>query len=83
MNYKRIFNSLLSPLILNPRKRAKYFKEKGTYKYIGENVVLQTKRMPLYPELISIGNDSIIAANVMLITHDVIHNNLNKYVGEK
>lgn len=82
MNFKRLYNSLISPIIINPKKRANYFKNRKIYRHIGENVIIQTKRMPLYPKLISIDDNTIIASNVMFLTHDVVHSVLNKYLSE-
>ena len=35
------------------------------------------RKVPLYPQLISLGNNVRIASNVHFITHDVIHTMLN------
>lgn len=45
---------------------------------MGENVSLTIKMCPLYPELISFGNNIKVASGVSFITHDVIHSVLNK-----
>lgn len=38
---------------------------------------MSARKTPLYPELISIGNNVRLAANVSLIPHDMIHAMLN------
>lgn len=38
------------------------------------------RKMPLYPRLISIGDNVWIASNVTFVTHDVIHQMLNNCV---
>lgn len=58
-------------------KRTAYMKKKNIFGNIGENVMLQSRKIPLYPELIYIGNNVRVASNVSFITHDVIHNMLN------
>lgn len=39
--------------------------------------MIQSRKIPLYPELIFIGDNVRIASNVSFITHDVSHNMLN------
>ena len=58
--------------------------EKHLRKY-RENVMIQSRKIPLYPELIYIGNNVRMASNVSFITHDVTYNMLNnlpKYAEE-
>ena len=42
---------------------------------------MSSRKVPLYPELISIGNNVRLAANVSLVTHDMIHAMLNNRQG--
>lgn len=58
-------------------KRTAYMKKKGIFGSIGENCMIQSRKIPLYPELIHIGNNVRIASNVSFLTHDVTHNMLN------
>ena len=39
--------------------------------------MIQSRKIPLYPELIYIGDNVRLATNVSFITHDVSHNMLN------
>lgn len=73
----RYFNSLRLCTILSPMKRAKYLKKHHIFKHIGDNVMIMSRMIPLYPRLISIGNNVWIASNVKFITHDVCHYMLN------
>ena len=41
------------------------------------------RKVPLYPKLISVGDNVHIATNVLFVTHDVTHNMLNEKVGKK
>lgn len=40
--------------------------------------MIQSRKIPLYPELIRIGNNVRMASNVLFVTHDVVHNMLNR-----
>ena len=59
-------------------KRTAYLKKRNVYAGIGENVMIQSRKIPLYPELIRIGNNVRMAFNVLFVTHDVVHNMLNR-----
>lgn len=52
-------------------KRTAYLKKRNVYAGIGENVMIQSRKIPLYPELIRIGNNVRMASNVLFVTHDV------------
>lgn len=60
--------------------RAKYIREKNIFHHMGENCMVMFRIIPLYPQLISIGDNVWIASNVTFATHDVIHQMLNNYV---
>ena len=45
--------------------------------------MIQSRKIPLYPELIYIGNNVRIASGVSFITHDVVHNMLNNIPGNE
>lgn len=64
-------------------KRVKYLKSKGYFKSVGERVMINSFRIPLYPNLISIGENVWIASDVTFVTHDVIHYMLNGLSDEK
>ena len=64
-------------LIRSPMKRARYMKEKKIFRHIGDRVMITSRKVPLYPELISIGNNVWMASGVEFITHDVTHFMLN------
>lgn len=54
-------------------KRGEYLKEKKVFASIGEQVRFQPRKVPLYPELIKIGNNVNISSGVMLVVHDALH----------
>lgn len=63
--------------IKSPMKRAEYLKRKGIFRHCGNRVMITSRKIPLYPNLISIGNNVWIASGVSFITHDVAHFMLN------
>ena len=70
-------------LISTARGRADYLRKKGLFGKIGENVVIQPRKLPLYSKLIYIHNNVKIASNVEFITHDIIYKMLNDKNMEK
>ena len=64
-------------------KRADYIRRKKLFGNMGKNSTFMPRKLPLYSELIRIGNNVHIASNVAFITHDIIHKMLNnKLVSE-
>ena len=63
--------------IFSPMKRVKFMKSQGVFRKCGENVMIISRKIPLYSRLISIGNNVWIASGVSFLTHDVVHFMLN------
>ena len=59
-------------------KRAAYLKKHDILYHIGDNCMTMFRKIPLYPKLISFGDNVWIASQVSFITHDVIHRMLNR-----
>lgn len=59
------------------RDKSAYIRKAKIFAEFGENSTMSSKVIPLYPELISIGNNVRMAAKVSLIPHDMIHAMLN------
>lgn len=76
MKRKRLLQIVQLNTKKTARKRADFLR--SIFGYIGENVLYQPRTIPLYPELIKLHNNIVIAAKVTFITHDVIHTMLNK-----
>lgn len=74
---KRHLITLRLCTITSPMKRANYLKKKGVFHHIGERVMITSRKIPLYANLISIGNNVWMASGVEFITHDVVHYMLN------
>ena len=65
---------LLTP---NPWNRVEYMRKKKVFRSLGEEVMIQNPKLPLYPNLISIGSNVFLATGVTFLTHDVVHCVLN------
>lgn len=59
------------------RDRNAYLRKERIFANFGENSTMSSRKIPLYPELISIGNNVRLAAGVTLVPHDMIHAMLN------
>lgn len=77
MDIKRIWHSFRMLIIPSGVKRASYLKKKNIFGSIGDDVMIQSRKVPLYPEFIFIGNNVRVASNVSFVTHDVCHHMLN------
>lgn len=77
MNFRRAWIQMRMFTFWSGVKRTDYLKKKNIFGSIGEKVMIQSRKVPLYPELIYIGNNVRVASNVSFITHDVTHNMLN------
>lgn len=77
MDIKRLWHSLRLYTTFSSQKRGDYLRKHGLFHHVGENVRIPTMLLPLYPELISIGDNVEIASGVKFVTHDAIHGVLN------
>lgn len=74
---KRHLMTLRLYTIPGPMKRANYLREKGVFHHMGNRVMITSRKIPLYANLISIGNNVWMASGVTFVTHDVTHYMLN------
>lgn len=77
MTKERMKQTILLNLKRGTQKRAEYLK--SIFYEVGERVAYQPRVIPLYPELIKLHNNIMIASNVRFVTHDAIHYVLNGY----
>lgn len=77
MDWYRLKHTLCMYLTGDAVKRAEYIKKHDIFYSMGNNCMVMFRKIPLYPKLISFGNNVWIASNVTFITHDVIHYMLN------
>lgn len=87
MTFKRLWQTFRLFTIRGSRARTEYIRKRHVYGAIGDNCTIQKRKVPLYANLIRIGNNVHIASNVSFLTHDVTHfvlNNLDivKSLGE-
>lgn len=75
---KRYWYTLNLYLIRSPMKRARYMKKHKLFHSMGDQVMITSRKIPLYARLISIGNNVWLASEVEFITHDVTHYMLNR-----
>ena len=81
MDWYRIRHTIGMHLCSTAIKRAAYLKEHDILYHIGDNCMTMFRKIPLYPKLISIGNNVWIASQVSFVPHDVIHRMLNNKLG--
>ncbi len=80
MRGKRLRQTLHMYLTLSPHKRTQYLKDNKVFASIGDNCSIMDRKIPLYANLIKLGNNVHIASHVDFIPHDIIHVMLNGYV---
>lgn len=57
---------------------ARYIKKHKIYGCIGDNCSIQTRRLPVYPNLVFLHDNVIIATDVRFVVHDAVSFMLNK-----
>lgn len=77
MNWRRVWHTAGMCFQLSGQKRAKYLKKHNILFHIGDHCMVMFRKIPLYPKLISMGDNVWIASGVSFITHDAIHHMLN------
>ncbi len=83
MTIQRLYRTLRMLMFNSPKKRADWLREKKIFHHIGQKCEINIKMLPLYPELISFGDNVNVASEVMFLTHDGINNQINKAGSEK
>lgn len=78
MDWLRLRHTLGMCMLKSGAKRAKYLRKHKILRSTGENCMVMFRKIPLYPRLISLGNNVWIASNVTFVTHDVIHKMLKR-----
>lgn len=81
MDWYRIRHTIGMYLCSTAIKRAAYLKKHDILYHIGNNCMTMFRKIPLYPKLISMGNNVWIASDVLFVPHDVIHRMLNNKLG--
>ena len=83
MNFKRFIHSISLFLIPSPVKRADYIRKHKLFNKVGENCSIMQRKLPLYSNLIRLGNNVHLASNVGFLTHDAIHLMVNNKLAKE
>ena len=73
----RLLWSAILCLIPSANKRTDFMRKHKLYGAIGQNCMIQKRKLPLYSNLVFLHDNVKIASNVGFVTHDVIHTMLN------
>ena len=82
MRRERLRHTLMLMCIPSCSKRADYLRKHHVFAHIGKYTYFMPRKCPLYPGLISLGDNVGIASHVNFDTHDGIHHVLNWYSRE-
>ncbi len=77
MTFKRLWQSFRLCTIRGSAARTEYLRKQNVFGSIGKNCTIQKRKIPLYANLIRLGNNVHIASGVSFLTHDVINLVLN------
>ena len=77
MTIKRLWQTIRLFAIRGSEARTEYIRKQHVYGAIGDNCTIQKRKVPLYANLIRLGNNVHIASNVSFLTHDGSHLVLN------
>lgn len=77
MDIKRLWYILRISLMKNGFKRANYIKKKNIFYGYGDNCFYQPRNIPPEAKLIKMGDNVVVASEVLFINHDAIHYMLN------
>lgn len=76
---KRILWSVLLGLFpFNARTIGNIIRKYNLFGCVGDNCLVQIRKIPLHPELIYLHNNICVGSNVLFVTHDATHIVLNK-----
>ena len=71
MTFKRLWQSFRLCTIRGSAARTEYLRKQNVFAAIGKNCTIQKRKIPLYANLIRLGNNVHIASGVSFLTHDV------------
>lgn len=77
MEIQRLKHTIKLWLTFGSHKRTEYLKKNNVFASIGQDCSIMDRKVPLYANLIRIGNNVHIASKVDMITHDIAHVMLN------
>lgn len=65
-------------IIFDAKKRSNYIVRKNVFYKAGKNLHFQPRKIPSEPKLIKFGDNVIVGSGTTFITHDFVHEVLNK-----
>ena len=77
MRGKRLWQTLRLYSMLKVSDRVEYLRKHEVFGALGEHVIFEDRRIPLYARLIRIGNNVVVASHVLFVTHDVTYHVIN------
>lgn len=78
-NLSTFFQKIYFMLLPKCGMRSRYIKKHAyQFRHIGEGIMWQPRQFPSDPELISIGDNVMLASNVSFVNHDIIAAMLNR-----
>lgn len=83
MTLKRLWQSFRLCTIRGSAARTEYLRKQKVFASIGKNCTIQKRKIPLYANLIRLGDNVHIASGVSFLTHDVTCLVLNHMDGER
>ena len=83
MNWSRVRHTIGMCMQGSGQKRARYLKKHNILRHIGNHCMVMFRKIPLYPKLISLGDNVWIATDVLFVPHDAIHYMLNNCIEGK
>lgn len=81
MTKKRLWQIIRLWTMMSSKSRVDYLRKNNVYGYIGNDVTIMDRKIPLYGKLIKIHNNVRVASNVSFVTHDITHAMLNNRKG--
>lgn len=82
MTKKRLWQTIRLWTMMSSKNRVDYLRKNNIFGYIGNNVTIMDRKVPLYARLIKIHDNVRLASNVTFVTHDITHNMLNNRKGD-
>ena len=79
MNWRRVRYTIGMYMRGSGQKRAQYLKKHDILYHVGDHCMVMFRKIPLYPKMISMGDNVWIATDVLFVPHDAIHYMLNSF----
>ncbi len=82
--FKRtLFDRVYFYLLPSSKARVKYLRKHHVFAHLGNNIFYQCRKIPVEPYLVKLHDNVVIAADVSIVPHDIIHMVFNNEKKEK